>query len=214
MIFRIQIAALIGGAMLAFFGVQEYRVSSSATVGPIEVDLAAVEKGEVDENNHWRLGEHIAIYGACVYQYRQSKYETGEPGPSTKLDYCYYPVVSFDHPFIQQFGEAESGADVPLNDFRVLVKTKKYDTLGSIPDGLGNQDSVQGLVVNLISGLDSEEKELFTGSFPGLDTDKLLLLEEGRAPAPIGKSLGMIGGGLALVLGSVLWFFRGASDAA
>lgn len=214
MIFRLQIAALVGGALLAFFGVQEYRVSSSATVDPIEVDLAAVEKGEVHQNNHWRLGEHIAVYGACVYQYRQSKYETGEPGPSTKLDYCYYPVLSYDHPFIQQFGEAESGADVPLNDFRVLVKTKKYETLGAILDGLGNADSVQGLVVNLISGLDSEEKDLLKGSFPGLDTDKLLLLEEGRAPAPIGKSLGLIAGGLALVAGAGITFMKGLGSEA
>lgn len=214
MIFRLQIAALVGGAMLAFFGVQEFRVSSTATVDPIEIDLAAVERGETPTNNHWRLGEHIAVYGACVYQYRQSKYETGEPGRSTKLDYCYYPVLSYEHPFIQQFGEAESGADVPLNDFRVLVKTKKYQTLGAIPEGLGNQESVQGLVVNLISGLDSEEKDLFTGSFPGLDTDKLLLLEAGRAPASVGKSLGMIAGGLALMVGAGLTFMSGRSSAA
>jgi len=58
--FRLKIALIIGGAFLAFFGLQEYRVSMGTSAEPAQIDLAKVEAGETPSNNHWLLGEHTA----------------------------------------------------------------------------------------------------------------------------------------------------------
>ena len=68
---------------------------------------------------------------------------------------------------------------------------------------------MQGLVVNRISSLDSEEKQLVNQSFPRLDLNKVLILEQDRHPASLAKSLGMIAGGMVMVLISIGSFFIG-----
>ena len=60
---------------------------------------------------------------------------------------------------------------------------------------------MQGLVVNRIEELGSEEKDLLRQDYPGLDFNKCLILEEGRQPSEFGAVFLMGGGGLALLLG-------------
>lgn len=49
-------------------------------------------------------------------------------------------------------------------------------------------------------------------SFPGIDLTRVLILEEGRQPASLFKSLGLVFGGVVLAgLGSD-WFFLGAQQ--
>jgi hypothetical protein len=221
--FRLKLVVAVLGGMLAFFGYQEWRVSQGTTPEPIDVVLADVEAGNAPPNSHWKLGEHVAIYNAGVYQYKQSKYATGEPGPDAKVDYYYYPVLSSGHPFLVKLGElAEQNggvANIPddqipaMNDFAVLVKTKKFGTIGSIPDEWAAEGNLQGLVINQITSLDNKEEELLRQGFPGLNTEKLLLLEADRHPAPIAKSGGMILGGSVLALGAVGWMFAGRKSA-
>jgi hypothetical protein len=210
--------AVLGG-MLAFFGVQEWRVSTGTTEEPIAVDLAEVESGQQPANAHWNLGEHVAVYTGGVYEVSQSKYDTGQPGPDAKVNYYYYPVMSVQHPFMQQlkslaekYGSTEAIPEEeapPLNDFAVLVKTKQFKTLGAIPDSWDVVPNLEGLVINQISSLSGEEVQLFQESFPGLNTDKLLLLEADRHPASTAKSVGMISGGSIVALAGVAWMFAG-----
>lgn len=219
--FRLKIAALIGGAMLAFYGIQEFRVSQGASVEPADVNLADIEGGTTSDNNHVRVGQHFAIYDGSVYQYRQGKYETGEPGATTKIDYVYYPIISVDHPFFvrlreltEQHGSLDDVPDAewPLIDtFSAIVKSTDFGTIGSIPEGIGANDSVQGLVINLIGGLDSEEQSLLHQSFPKIDVNKVLIIESGRTPASAVKSLGITAGGVLVSLLGLGGFFVGRS---
>src|SRR6185436_5844489 len=73
---RLKIALVVLGGMLSFFGIQEWRVSRGTTPEPIAVTLADVEAGKAPANCHWNIGEHVAIYNAGVYSYKQSKYAT------------------------------------------------------------------------------------------------------------------------------------------
>jgi len=222
--FRLKILAVVGGAMLAFFGIQEFRVSQGTSVEPIEVELVDIETGKASENNHVRLGEHFAIYPGSVYQYRQGKYETGEPKPSASVDYTYYPVISADHRFFEELGQlaekygtldAVPDAEWPeIGSFSVLVKTKRFKTIRSIPESMNSEESVQGLVVNLIGGLDSKEESLLRESFPTIDVNEILIIEDGRKPASLAKSLGMAGGGIAITLLGVGGFLFGRSETA
>jgi hypothetical protein len=210
---RLTLVGVVLGGMLAFFGFQEWRVSRGSTAEPLAVELAEVEAGRAPENNHWKLGECVALYSSCVYEYEQSKYSTAEPDGETKINHCYYPVISKGHPFLSQLSalaakhgsvEAIPESEVPaLNNFAVLVKSRQFKQLGDIPADWDVAPATQGLVINRIASLDKKEAELLRQGFPGQNTDKLLLLEADRRPASILKSGGMMGGGALLALGAI-----------
>lgn len=218
MLFRLKLALVAIGGVMVFFGVQELRVSSGTTADPAEVDLAELEREKTIDNNHIKVGDHVALYFVSVYEYQTTESATGDPGPGTKVTLCYYPIISPEHPFIEglarleeEYGGLENVPDsVPgpdINDFAVLVKTKRFDTVGSIPDEFRDESSVQGLVINRIASLDSEEKKLIKDNFPTINLDEVLILQEGRQPASSAKSMGLtLGGGLLALVGVALFF--------
>ena len=103
-------------------------------------------------------------------------------------------LVSPAHLFVKsldrlQFVEPEELGEeteiLSLDDFRVIVRSSRFDTVDELPvESLACEDSVSGLVVNQISSLDRQERELLQESFPKLDFDKLIILAEGRKPSP------------------------------
>jgi len=218
MLFRLKLALVVIGGVMVFFGVQEMRVSSGTTADPAEVDLAELERERTLENNHIKVGDHVALYSVSLYQYEATEFATGEPGPGTKVTHCYYPIISLEHPFIAGLArlDAEYGGleNVPdsvrgpdITDFALLVKSKRFKTVGSIPDEFKDESSVQGLVINRIASLDSEEKKLIKDSFPAVDLDNVLILQEGRKPASAAKWMGLtFGGGLLAMIGVALFF--------
>lgn len=220
---RILLAMVIGGGVLTFFGIQELRVSSGTSSEPADVSLKDLEDGKPIPNNYIKLGKHFAAHHETVYYYSKSKYDNSEPGPETSITYSYHPVISMDHPFMTELAALFLQSKNPKNPqpnfsppkiqkFAVLVKTKKFKKLRDIPKP-DVADSIQGLVINEIDSLDSDEKKLISQNFPNLDLDKVLILEEDREPASGLKSWGMILGGAALILVAVGIFFVGKGSA-
>ena len=210
MLFRIKIAAIVLGGMLAYFGIQEYRVSVGTSAEPASVNLSSLEAGETLTNNHVLIGEHVADYAGCVYEYDQD---------SGRVTHMYYPIIAQDHPFFDKlaalYDKYGNPNDIPeaefpaIDDFRVLIKTKRYTNQNSIPEGLGAEEKIQGLVVNLIDGMDKEEERLIKQSFPKINMDEILIVEDGRSPTSMLKTLGMIGGGGFVSLLGLVWMFLG-----
>ncbi len=220
------------GGFLCFMGYEEYQVSKGTTAEPEPISLVKLEHGVDQTNNHVEIGDHVAIYDGLVYSYTESKYGNGEPDADTRIDYIYYPVVSMAHPFMKsllalQLGDAsaedaaqeEDGRRRPrqeededgyltLDNFRVLVRSSRFNTYGELPEGFSRENGLQGMIVNQISSLDSEERSLLRESFPNLDFDQLIILQEGRRPNST-SPLGLIGGGSALfLLGATLGVVR------
>jgi hypothetical protein len=207
---RLAVLLIVGGGFLSFMGGQEFLVSRGASSEPAAVELASLEAGEAAPNNHLRVGEHIALYPACVYSYQTKKHVAGDPEMSAKVNYCFYPIISREHEFIRglidqkEKPEGPGAVAVPtIRQFAVLVKTRQFKTIGAIPSDIGTVPSVQGLVINQIDSLDGEEEKLIKENFPQLNVDKVLILEEGRRPASLAKSLGMVAGGVVLVIGGL-----------
>ena len=208
--FRLKLALIIGGGFLAFFGLQEYRVSMGTSAEPVQIDLAKVEAGETPTNNHWLIGEHAADYWGCVYEYEED---------TKRITHLYYPIISDDNPYFDKLEELITKHGGPNNipeaeypdvdTFRVLVKTERFKKESAIPDGLSSDDSLQGLVINLIGSMDAEEERLIKQSFPKVNVDDVIILEEGREPASMMVSLGMLGGGVLLILAGLAWLFGG-----
>jgi hypothetical protein len=176
------------------FAITEWRVGSTSTAEPLPVELAKLESGSVPENNHLKIGPHTACYFATVYTYTTSKKTRQRPNANTKVDYSFYPILSPAHPYVKQiqkletkYGDLDKVPDEEfpdLSDFKVLVKTTRFRKVGDIPDdGLHTEGAVQGLVINRISSLNSEEQNLIKRDFPDIDFNKILILDEGRRPS-------------------------------
>lgn len=207
---RIGLVLLVVGGVIVFFGIQEVQVSSGSTAEPQEVVLKDLEAGNVPDNPHLQIGEHVALYYGCVYEYKEKRGAVGGPGPSARVTTCYYPVISQDHPFLHELVQlaAQHGdlsqlaeSDLPqVGQFTVLVKTSRFNTVGDIPEGMDRAENVKGLVINRIDSLGSEETKLLKESFPACDVDRVLILQEGRKPSSALAAFGMIGGGGLLSL--------------
>ena len=210
---RIMLAMMIGGGFLCYYGCNEYTVSSGTGSEPLDVSLADLESGTEIDNNYVKLGEHICVWDGCIFEYEMAEgaSPSAEPPASAKVNHAYYPVISGSHPFIVGLNalEEEHGSleNVPenavwpdLSTFAVLIKTGRFNTVGSIPDGLGDSAGIKGLIINRIASLDAEEARLIKGSFPGINLDKVLILEENRTPTGAMASIGMMIGGILLFL--------------
>jgi len=208
---RLVLALIVIGGVVAFLGWQEYAVASGCSAEPVTTELAKLEQGGTPENNHIQIGAHQRFYDATVYQYHQTRGQDGPPKDSTSVDHAYIPIISNEHPFFGEMGELLSKygsvEDVPedtewpsIDNFAVLMKTKEFKTIGSIPDGLLAGAPFSGLVVNRIGKLDKEEAKLVRGNFPKVDLEKILIVEAGRKPKSAMLTMGMMGGGGVLIL--------------
>lgn len=210
--FRLKVAVIVGGLMLAWFGVQEFRLSSGTSAEPALMSLAELESGVEPGNGHVLIEQHIADFAGCVYEYEEK---------SNKVTHAFYPVISQEHSFFKELNElyekypniddAPESEYPKIEDFRVLVKTKRYKTVNSIPKGLKPMDNVQGLVINLVETVSEEEKKMIKSSFPRLNFEKVLIVEDNRKPSSTAVSLGMVGGGGVLALLGIGSFFMGRS---
>jgi preprotein translocase subunit Sss1 len=218
-----------GGASM-FYGWSEYRLGAKSTPDPVEVDLAKLEQGEKVENNHLKIGKHHACYWGSVYSYKKSKFSLRKPDASTKVTSSYYPIVSSSNPDVQlleallkKYGDLDNvpdDVDVPRpTHFVVLVKTTRFKTAGAIPFDIKPEPSIQGLVINEVSSLTSEEKKLIKDTFPNIDFNKVLILEDGRKPSSTAKAVvfmvmgaGILVVGLIGVIGLVVMMAKGQSS--
>ena len=218
---RLKLVIMVVGGMLAWMGVEEFRLSKGTTQEAVDVDLAALENGTASITNpHVRLGDHVASYWDCIYSYSQSKYSTGEPDAESTVNHVYYPVLSMENPYLaevaafrekyQDVDELPAGAVVPsITKLAMLLKTKEFRTIGEIPEGMVNLSGIEGLIVNEVESLASDEIALLQDGFPGFEADKVLLLEVGRKPASKVKSIGMVAGGGVIALLGFFWLISG-----
>lgn len=208
--FRIQLVLIAVGGFLAFSGFQEYKVSKGTTIEPADIELAAIEDGSADTSNaHIRIGSHYPAYFELIYW--------GEED-SEKIDYVYYPILSEKHPFVvkvdalfEKYPDGIPDKEIPeLKNFSVLVKSSRYKTLDEIPEGFDPSRFIQGLAINKIASLKSDELELMKSSFPSFDQTKVVVLEQGRTPSGPTKQYGMMGGGGLLAILGLFWMIGGA----
>ncbi len=202
-IVKLKLALIFAGSVLAWLGYNEFQLSNHATKTPQRVELAEIEAERIPDNPHLEIGTHWRMYQALLFRYEQKKGSDGVTD-ATPIDYPYYPILSTTHPFFSEPAEAatvrgidrvayEQGGGVET--FSVLVKTRQFKTVGSLPEEWAKGEPIRGLVVNRIYNLKKDESELLARSFPGIDLDKVLVLYEGRTPTSRTMVFALLGGG-------------------
>lgn len=212
---RIKLGLIILGGIIVFMGFQEFRLGSIAKTEPSTISLYDIETNGTIDNAHVKITEHDAIYGGLVYSYKQKKGSSDEVSGSTAVKETYYPILSPEHPFIKavdalldQYPDGiPDEVELPeLTGIKAIVKTKRFKKVVDFPEVfLQREEGVQGIVINEIESLGTEEADLMRESFPGADLENVLLIEEGRTPTSTMNSLGMMGGGIVLIALGIFW---------
>ena len=118
---RFTLLFLIGGAVLFWYGCQEFSVSRGTSSDPVAMELSVLEGGSPPKNNHLMIGAHVAVYYECIYEYEADEFDTGDPEPTAKVNHAYYPVISEAHPYVKALDaleEKHGGLDkIPLWHF-------------------------------------------------------------------------------------------------
>ena len=172
---RIFFALLVIGGVFVFLGIQEYRLSKVAKADAQTITCARLAAKGPGDNAHVRLTE-FEFTENYIYQ---------EQKRSTQWRTSYVPAVP---PRVL--------GDPAVRVVKVLIKSNKARNEDQLY-ALG-QAPIEGVVVNKIAALGSDERRLLKESYPDIDFDTCWIVEAGKAPASTGKLMGMIGGGAGL----------------
>lgn len=196
---------LIGAGMIAV-GVDAYRRSREAEVPPVEVELSVLEQGQEPPQKHIRFGRHVRLVPTLVYSYNA---RDGSHNP--RVSDCLCPIVSEDNPWLKRVTEAGENAPEEVTrprpgEVTVLLRLKSFYRVSDIPRTSVPQESAT-VFVSGRSLSDQKERELIAKHFPGIDTNRLMVLEERRPPTGVGWSLALVGGGVLMFIPMLLWMF-------
>ena len=196
--YKLVMLLIIGGAMLAWHGYQEYelgqRMSPEAKVLTYG-ELASTGPGD---NAHVKLTGHLLCPNGFVYQRRDAH------GPWSTV---YIPAVSANGRFADDLRQAillygtRAIDNLPRpSGVRVIVKSAHVQNADQL-DALASKASIEGVVVNTVESLGSKETALMAKMYPGTDLSKCWILEEGRQPTSPVAAMGFMGGGALMFIG-------------
>ena len=214
---RLILFIILGGGFLSLNGYLQYLASNKIQNTPNATKLIDIEKANKITNNYLMLGEHWAFYSSSVYYDSTSKYGRNVKD-STRVDHAYYPALSIEHPYMIKLGKLEEQygdlSNVPegqfpkLENIHVLIKTEKFKTLGEIPAYIHSKKNMKNLIVNSTNSFNDDEKRLIKKSFPKVNFDKLVIIQEGREPSSMTSSFTMMGGGVLIIFIGIAIAFK------
>ena len=204
---------MLFGIACTVTGYTEVRIARRCSAEPERVEVEQLEQGYRPNNDHLTLGPHWALRDGSVYERFVPEGETKESIERAPHDReamvtnAFYPVVSIGNPL------ATIGA--PANGiYSVLIKTNQYGTVGRFLDAMGDgtplrEETLTGVVVNVIEPLTIDQRKLLSRSFPLVSLEHVLILQQGRRPKPLFTALFMLVFGICVMLSPIaLWISK------
>src|SRR5262245_30817514 len=186
MLFRLGIALIVIGCILGYFTFREGQLASTASAKPEEISLKALIDRGPTGNAHIILKDFVGFPEESVFEY-----ENNNQNYYTKV---WIPVIPKE--------AAEAPGHAPRGGVKAIIKSNKVHDDGALRQ-LSHQSTIQGMVVNRIESLGSDERKELEKSPLGIDTAHCLIIQHARTPSGTGLILLMGGGTLALVAGGV-----------
>lgn len=189
---RIVVICIVIGCMLVFFGYQEMRLSRVAKETPQTIKCADLAAKGPGDNAHITLTDYD-FTNQFVYQ--------SKSGGAT-WQKVYVPAIPQSGNLVELMKSHASP------DIKVIVKSAKVHSEADL-NALAKAGTFQGMVVNEIDSLGSDERKLLTESYPNIDFAKVWIVEHARHPSGSGKVFAFMGGGTTLAVAGVGLFLIG-----
>lgn len=203
---RFVLALVVGGGVLVFISVQDFRLSSASDVEPRQITCAELVANGPGDNAHIVMGEFLLCDFAFVYE-EHGKTWSKVWVPAVPLGGAFHlKLLSL----LDEQGNLTE--DVPMpTDVKVIIKSSDVSNDREL-SSMAGKDTLQGVVVNKIESLGSEEKKMLKESYPMVDFDDCWILEVGRRPATMAKLAGFFFGGVALMVTGGMLALRGREN--
>jgi hypothetical protein len=203
--FRLKIAIVVIGGVLTFFGFQELRLRSVVKSDPQTITCADLGEHGPGDNANVIMSDFLLCDFSYVYEQREH---------SRNWEKVWVPAVPLEGEYHQMIlsrlkpDGSIDGEIPPPKDVKVIVQSSQVMNEGALTK-LAADETLPGLIINEIASLGSEEQKLLRESYPGVDFNKVYILEHMRKPQHAGLSAAMVGGGVLLAGVGVLSFFLG-----
>lgn len=201
---RLWVAAIFMGVAVIVAGVREVKLNSVAQAEPQEISCARLAAEGPGDNAHILLTDFLMCDFYVV-----------EEGSGSTWNRAWTPVVPLDSEYARQSiemaesdQEVEGGPALP-SDIKVVVE---------FPDATGehylaqaaNEDTIQGMIVNVVKKLDRETADLISDAYD-VDASDCWVLVEGKTPAESSSLWNYFGGGAVLIVFGGVMLLRMAS---
>lgn len=196
---RFILALFIFGGVLCFIGYQEVQLGKVAKPEPQSLSCEELGKYGPGDNAHVVLTDLI-VSDSYVY----------EGDSDQKFDKIWVPLVSTNSEYfhaLQAIAETGEGSVPPLTEIQVVLKSSHVRNQADF-DRLYEQTELKGLVINKIETLSGEELSILKNSYPGVDFNKVYLVEHNRKPKGMGAVMGFFSGGGLLMAASAFFGIR------
>jgi hypothetical protein len=202
--FRFALVLLGLGLFVGFLGFQETRLWLASSGTPTELTLAELERNGPGNNRYIKVSEFLCT-PSYIYKAKKDN--------KANFTVVYLPAVSVDSAYGKQVhkivteafakGEkniAEIEKRIPpfSGKFPLLIKSNKARDEQEV-DALMSADEIEGLVINSVESLGSEESNFLKQSYPGMDMDQVVILDHGRKPTAFLMLLVYYGGSVLLI---------------
>jgi hypothetical protein len=189
---RIQLALIIVGGVLIYFGIQEMRLAGTAKSVPQTITCAELAAQGPGDNAHVILTD-FEIGQNLVYQ------TSGRNNSAWQVAYL---------PAMPKARASSLSREIVKPDANpaVIIKSRK---ISGEKDILALGDKVQGLVINKIASLGQKEKDLLAEHYSRGSVENCWIIEHDRRPAGGLTIFGFLAGGLALAALGLVWFLSG-----
>ena len=202
----IGLAVAAFGGLCIYMGIKEFKLCEKALPEPQTISYQQLVERGYGQNAHVRLTNAVPVTEWLICRGKDDK--TGE-GP---WDAVYFPAVADDNPWVNEAAEAlQAGRQLTTTpqDIRVLLgfmRVKNAKVLhAKLAKHMDRPDpAIQGTIINEVYGVHSDTKKLLQQSYPGINTETMLILHVDRKPSTT-QAMGLfVGGGAGILAGLVM----------
>lgn len=194
---KVQLAIVIGGIVLAVYGHKERSLAQGAEAEPRTVTLRELEDGGTGSNAHVVVTDFVPLVDFIVVR---TKERSSDP---EKWEQSWIPLVPSDSEHVKRLLASDESEKLPTPRVRVVLKTGSGTQAGL--ESYLRKQSIQGMIVNAVESLGSEEQGILRQRYAASDVARLLILEEGRTPTKTPLATAMFFAGLCIALAGVGW---------
>lgn len=192
---RLIIVLLVVAGFMVVAGYREIRLSGKCKKEPQTLLLSELLANGYGDNANVQLEGFVITPGEFAVKTSKG---------SDEWKSAWIPIVAYESVIGQQIIDArEKNTRTPVlrgEDLRCILMFKDLKDGEREIDRLMNGEKFQGVIVNDIESLGSEEKKILQNTYRGVNLDKCYLFHVNREPGSAMKGVALAGGGGAVGL--------------